>query len=95
MRDAEDMKMVEDDLYEGVMEESSRIGALFLKVFGTEDGKEVLEFIKTGLCGLGMSVFSESAVEMARKAGKQEVGLAIEGILKASLEAEREKELMK
>lgn len=91
MRDAEDMKMVEDDLMDGVGAEQARLGSLFLKVFGTEAGSEVLSYIKTGLCGQGMSVFSTDELDMARKAGKLEVALAIDAILMAAKEMEKER----
>lgn len=63
-----------------------RLRALFLEVFGSEAGKEVLGAIRDEVCRVGVSCFDENPVLMARKAGRQEAFFAIDEILKAAAE---------
>lgn len=71
--------------------ENRRKRALFLALFGTEAGKEVLCAIRDDICGVGVSCFSENPIEMARKAGRQEAFFRITEVLRiAHIEAEED-----
>lgn len=71
--------------------ENRRVRALFLSVFNTEHGKQVLNALKTDVCCIGKSCFNENPVVMARMAGRQEVALAIDEILSTAVREAEEK----
>lgn len=50
-------------------------------VFGTNEGKEVLNWICEQLCGERRSCFSENALEMARRCGRFEVAETLRGLV--------------
>lgn len=50
-------------------------------VFASEDGKTVAKWLTEVLCGCSKSPFSQNALQMARDAGKQEIGLMLKAIL--------------
>lgn len=61
--------------------ENRRIRALFLQIFESEAGKEVLRVIREEVCRVNTSCFDENPLMMARRAGRQEAALAIDEIL--------------
>lgn len=88
MGDKDDVYRYTDEeisfLSEKISEEEAynrRIRALFLSVFESEAGKQVLAAIKSDVCGINATCFDANPVEMARKAGRQEVAYAIESIM--------------
>ena len=64
--------------------------ARLLAVFGTEAGAEVLDIIKKDICLVETSCFDESALSMARKAGRQEVYFSLVAALKEAKEEAEE-----
>lgn len=64
-----------------VKDEAVLLRSKIRSVFSTDDGKDVADYLLYEVCGIGRSVFDESAAKMARKAGAQEVGLLIKAIL--------------
>lgn len=67
--------------------------ALFLQVFSTKEGQQVLKAIREGICSVNSSCFNENPVAMARRAGRQEVAFDIEEVLSvARQEAEEDAE---
>lgn len=71
--------------------ENRRKRALFLHVFDTEAGREVLKSIRDDICRVGASCFDENPINMARRAGRQEAAFAIDEILAvARIEAEED-----
>lgn len=71
--------------------ENRRIRALFLQVFESEAGKEVLKAIRETVCGVNKSCFDENTASMARRVGRQEVAFIIDDILQlARSEAQEE-----
>lgn len=86
----EELAYLEDNRLE-LEAENRRIRALFLSVFGTEEGKAVLTAIKEQLCRRNSTCFDANPVEMARRAGRQEIALELDGIIElARQEAETE-----
>lgn len=57
---------------------------LFLKVFGDECGSVVLDIICKEICGEGRGVFNESATQMARLAGRQEIAVILRSIMETA-----------
>lgn len=61
--------------------ENRRIRALFLNVFESDAGRDVLKSIREVVCGVNKSCFDENPVSMARRVGRQEVAFIIDDIL--------------
>lgn len=78
------------EAFDGAEAENRRIRALFLEVFGTEHGREVLKVIREEICRVGQSCFEADALQMARRCGRQEAAYAIDEILAAAADDERE-----
>lgn len=87
----------EDGIYEAVEDGKSEIVAeaerlrqkLRRVLKETADGREVADYIIRELCGFDRSCFSRNALEMAREAGKREVGLVLTQVLDWTPEAEK------
>lgn len=80
----EDLDFIEDSEFKAEQEKAERAGrelrAKIRNTFETDDGKATLNYILYELCGLGKSVFDESGMVMARRAGAQEVGIFLKAI---------------
>lgn len=57
------------------------IRAKLRNVFGSQEGREVLEWICEQLCGEHRSCFSDNALEMARRCGRAEVAETLRGLV--------------
>ncbi len=79
------------EAFDNADSENRRIRALFLEVFGTDHGKEVLKVIREEICRVGRSCFEADALQMARRCGRQEAAYAIDEILAAAEADELEK----
>lgn len=86
----DDGKSILAEEYVRAEAENRRIRALFLSLFGTNTGVEVLKTIREQVCLVGCSCFDENPVLMARKAGRQEVAYAIDDILRIARMEEEE-----
>ena len=63
--------------------------AAYFRVFSGEEGARVLEHVCRAICGEGASCFSHDPIEMARKAGQQEVALMIRGFVERGQKQKR------
>lgn len=65
---------------------------LFLKVFGDDCGKVVLDIICKEICGENRGVFNENAMQLARMAGRQEIAVILRSIMETAI-SERDAKL--
>jgi len=83
------------DFYENMHVAEAEMRAkreLFLNVFGSDEGAEVLDTICKEICGENRGVFNESATQMARLAGRQEIAVILRSIMAMAV-SEREAKL--